>query len=136
MRKIIEAVTAKIDVKEIANLIRDNNKKRIEKGINVDGSKMKALDPKTIAVKKKQGGISPSSPLIFKGGTTKGIQSQSINKKEAIIQPSGTAKGYFGGQISSKDMLKYQAEKGRDPYGVSNDDMNDVDKLLRKQLGR
>lgn len=136
MKKIVSALTAKIDVREIANLLRDNVKKRIDTGKNYDGSAMTPLKAKTVATKRKQGGIKPSSPLIFKGGTQKGIQAQTVSKKEAQVVSSGMAKGYFGGGISSGKVLKYQKDKGRDPMGVSKDDVKDVIKLVKEQLGR
>lgn len=136
MKKVIQAITNKINVKELANVVRDNVKKRIDSGKNADGSSMTPLKPLTVKIKQKQGGISPRSPLVFKGGTQKGIQSVTISKKEAQIVSTGMAKGYFGGGVSSKKVLEFQRDKGRDPMTVSKDDVQDVIKLVKKQLGR
>jgi len=136
MKKVIQAITNKIDVKELANVVRDNVKKRIDTGKNADGSSMTPLKPATIKTKQKQGGIDPRKPLVFKGGTQKGVQAQTVSKKEAHVVSTGMAKGYFGKNVSSKEVLKFQRDKGRDPFAVSKDDVQDVIKLVKKQLGR
>ncbi len=136
MKKVISDITKKIDVKEIATAIAVNVQKRIDSGVNADGSKMTPLKKQTIDIKRKQGGIAPSKPLVFKGGTKKGIKSVRISNKEAHVVSTGMAKGYFGGGISSKKVLEFQRDKGRDPMSVSKDDVQDVIKLVKKQLGR
>lgn len=136
MKKVISEVTSKIDVKEIALKVAGNVQKRIATGKNADGSSMTPLKSSTIKVKQKQGGISPSTPLVFKGGTQKGINAVKVSNKEAHVISTGQASGYYGGRISSEKVLQYQSEKGRNPMEVSNSDMSDVEKLLRKQLGR
>lgn len=135
-KKLLKTITDKIDVKEIATMIAGNVQKRIDSGTNADGSKMTPLKPATIKVKQKKGGISPNKPLVFKGGTQKGIKSVRISKKEAHVVSTGMAKGYYGGGKGSIEVLKYQREKGRDPLNVSKEDIQDTTKLLRKQLGR
>lgn len=117
-------------------MIAGNVQKRIDSGTNADGSKMTPLKPATIKVKQKKGGISPNKPLVFKGGTKKGIKSVRISNKEAHVVSTGMAKGYYGGGKGSIEVLKYQREKGRDPLNVSKEDIQDTTKLLRKQLGR
>lgn len=134
MKKIVAEITSKIDVVEVANIIRDGVKSRIDKGKNYDGSAMTALKPATVKTKRKQGGIAPTKPLIFKGGTQKGVQSQRINGKEALVISTGNAKGYYGGSQSSANILKFQADKGRDPFGVSDSDMKEVEKYIKRKL--
>lgn len=121
MKKLISKLTSKIDVKEIANIIRDDIEDRFEEGKNFDGKNMKPILKSTIDIKRQRGGINPSKPLVFKGGSKSGIRALTISKKEAVIIPIGTAKGYFGKSISSGTMLRFQREKGRDPFGVSKD---------------
>lgn len=138
MKKVIQAITNKIDVKELANVVRDSIKENFDKGLNADGSKMRPIAKVTIDIKRKQGGIAPTKPLIFKGGSQKGIQSLRISKKEAQVVSTGMAKNYFksSGDISSKDMLKFQAKADRKPFGVSGKALKSVLELVKKQLGR
>lgn len=136
MKKLISKLTSKIDVKEIATVIAGNVQDRIDRGKNADGSAMTPLKDSTIKIKQKRGGISPRTPLVFKGGTQKGIKSVRISQREAHVVSTGMAKGYFGGGISSKKVLEFQRDKGRDPMSVSKDDVQDVIKLVKKQLGR
>lgn len=137
MKKVISAITKKIDVKEIANIIRDDIQANFDKGLNADGTKMLELSPETIAIKKKRGGIAPTKPLIFKGGSKKGIKTTRISDKEAVVTSTGMAKNYYGnGGISSAEMLIYQRKVARDPFGISDNAENNIEKYLRKQLGR
>lgn len=136
MKKVISDITKKIDVKEIATAIAVNVQKRIDSGVNADGSRMTPLKKETIDIKRKQGGIAPSKPLVFKGGTKKGIKSVRINNKEAHVVSTGMAKGYFGKNLSSVEVLRYQKDKGRNPLEVSKDDLTTVKQILKKQLGR
>lgn len=123
-----------LNIKEIANIVRDDINKNFDKGQNADGSKMKSLNPETIKIKKKRGGINPSKPLIFKGGTQKGIKSQTITPKEAVIISTGNAKGYYGGSTSGKDVLRFQRGKGRDPFGVSKNAIRAIRKYIIQWL--
>ena len=136
MKKIVSEIVKRIDVKEIANIIRDDIQVNFDKGLNADGTKMTQLKASTVKVKQKQGGISPKSPLVFKGGSKKGIKSTRINDKEAVITSTGMAKGYYGGGISSQEVLKIQSEKGRDPFGISDTAFKKVEQYIKKQLGR
>lgn len=135
MQKIVNEITSRLDVVEIANIVRDSVKDNFETGKNYDGSSMKSLQGKTIQLKSKQGGIAPSKPLIYKGGSQRGIQTQRISKKEALIVSTGNAKNYFTGKtISASEMLKHQADKGREPFGVSDKAMTNVEKYIKRKL--
>lgn len=136
MKQIISEITARLDVKEMANIVSDDIKNNIDKGLNADGSKMKPLSPATIEIKKKRGGISPSKPLIFKGGSQKGVKTQRVNSKEALVISTGFAKGYYGGGIGSTDMFKYQEKATRDPFGVSKRAVDLIVKYIKEKLGR
>lgn len=136
MKKVIQAITNKIDVKEIATAIAGNVQDRIDKGRNADGSTMTPLKDITVKIKQKRGGISPRTPLVFKGGTKKGIKSVRISKKEAHVVSTGMAKGYYGGGISSKKVLEFQRDKGREPLAVAEQDIKDAIKIVKRQLGR
>lgn len=131
--KIRERIES-LDIKEIANIVKDDIKERFDKGLNADGSKMTALKSGTIKVKKKQGGINPSKPLIFKGGSQKGIKSVRINNKEADIVSTGYAKGYYDGGESTVNVLKYQRDKGRNPFGISKNALRAIRKYIIQWL--
>lgn len=134
--KIIKAITDRINVKEIANIIRDSIKDNMDNGINADGTKMQELAKETIRIKKAKGGIAPSKPLIFKGGSQKGVKSTGIDKKNAVVTSTGMAKDYYGKKnISSKKMFEYQALQARDPFGVSEEADKQIDKYIRRKLG-
>lgn len=138
MKKVIQAITNRIDVKEIANVVVKSIDDNFNKGLNADGSKMRPLAKQTIEIKKKRGGIAPTKPLIFKGGSKKGVKSIRINQKEAQVVSTGMAKNYFEGSrdISSVDMFKYQEKQDRKPFGINEKVIQDVIKLVKKQLGR
>lgn len=129
---ILKEKLARLNAKEFANIIRDDIKDNIEKSRNADNTRMTPLKAKTIETKKKQGGIAPRKPLIFKGGTQKGIQSQTLTQKEAIVVSSGSAKGYYRGQTPSIDVLKYQIKKGRDPFGISDRAIRAIRKRIKE----
>lgn len=134
IQKVIDDAS-KIDVGVMADIIRDDIIDRFEEGTNWRGGKMKPLKKETINIKRKKGGINPSKPMVFKGGTRNGIKSEKLNSKEAIIIPTGTAKGYYGGEISSVDVIRFQRDKGRDPFGISKKASKEIDKYIEKTLG-
>jgi len=131
---VVREKLARLQAIEFANVVRDGIRSRFNKSQNVDGTKMTPLKPETIQVKKKKGGIDPKKPLVFKGGTQKGIQAQAINQKEAIVVSTGNAKGYYGGSTSSQDVIGYQRIKGRDPFGVSDKDRKNIKKRIKELL--
>lgn len=110
---------AKLEAIDFANIVKDDIQERFDKGLNIDSSRMTPLKKETIAIKKRRGGIAPSKPLIFKGGSKKGVKTQRISRTEAIVYPTGNAKGYYGGSKSSKEVLGFQRQKGRNVWGVS-----------------
>ena len=132
IEKLFQKQFDKINVAEIANIFRDDIQSNFDKGLNADGSKMRSLSRETIALKKKAGGIAPMKPLIFKGGSQRGMQTQRVSKNEAIVVPTGNAKNYFSNKtISTVDMLGYQAKADREPFGISDKADKKVDKYLK-----
>ncbi len=126
---------AKLEAIEFANNIKDDIQENFDKSRNVDGSAMKPLKKETIAIKRKQGGISPTKPLIFKGGSKKGVKTQRISRVEAIVYPTGNAKHYFGkSSTPSKTVLKFQRPQDRDPWGVSKRAVKKNRELVKKRL--
>ena len=126
---------SKLTAIDLAEVVKKDIQERFDKSLNADNSRMTPLKPQTIALKRKRGGIAVSRPLVFKGGTQKGIRTQEISRTEAWVLATGKASGYYGGEIDSKKMLGYQISKGRSPYGISDKAKKGMNKIIKAKLG-
>ena len=117
----VKAKIEKISAFEIANILNDGYKKRMDKSQNVDGSAMRPLKPETIAAKRAAGGISPTKPLIFTG-ELKSAGELSGDRTEAVLSIRDAQKTGYDGKptgMTNIGVLKSQKNKGRNPFGFS-----------------
>lgn len=132
--KELDALVKKytVDMNAIGEIVVDKLEEAYDKSLNTNGSKMKPLKPATVKQKRKLGVTNPAKPLIRTGQTQHSnfYVFTARNKVEVSVRDN------VRNGTTTNQILDYQEDLGRTPFGRSKIIDEAVDKYLDKQLGR
>ncbi len=132
--KELEALNKKytFDMKELGAEVVKVIESNYDKGLNFDGTKMKALSPVTIAGKRRLGSGTASKPLV-RSGILRGSNFATVLGRNVV---EVSVRDLVRGSVTNNQILDFAEKAGRVPFGLGSEVNKAIDNFIDKAIGR